>query len=497
MENEEIFNSIFNSQRQFKKLHLDTTKVTKLQHLYRLNTICFKFGLDITELLWDSCKLTKAQIVTLLNFMPNLESLSAIAWRLQSEPFDEPAPMLNLQRLEKLKVTKSGSFNPSDEPTIEFFSKFLPKNLIRDLDLRVEHKNFLANQQSVEKLKFLFYSENSEYLHSLKLSELKLIKGHTRDISHNSFIKTIIEHQPDLSALDILGCEECFDENDAAFVAVTDLKKLQSLKINIDDLSPTIFMEHFSKLKNLKELQIENHGYDYAAAVLIVEELSRLKMRHLEVLFIHLADVGVPLDRIARIGKNFAGLKNFTIICNNPLPLDCYLENMNQLEKLSIEYHYSREFSTLVNNFDIKCERLRELTLSGFSFASGDISANEPILLKLPVMLPNLKTLDLGGAAFPLNMDIFQIIIEEFKHLKVLRNWSMTQSGDNYRPFTYQSVASLKRMANLLNKFSIDLRLKVATLEVDVSKVRDDLQKEFNVQISRVGNFIVFKIDKC
>lgn len=495
MDNEEVFNSIINSQRQFCSLQLDTTRVTTLQQLYRLNAICFKFGLSIAELLWDSSKLTKAQIVTLLNFMPNLESLSAISWRLPKQLFEEPTPLLNLQHLHKLKVTKGSSFNPTDELTSDFFSNFLPHKAIKDLNLQAEPGSFLVCQKSVKKLELHLDSVNPDDLCNMQLTELNLKLRTYTDTRGRFAIESIIEKQPNLIALDISNCEGCFDEDDASFIAVCKLTKLESLKINIDDLSSSVFVENFAKLKSLKELQIDSYEHNFSPVVAIIDELSHLEMSRLEKLKIHLSDIGVPLDRIMRMGKNFVSLKNFTIRCDRPLSLDCYLENMNQLESLSIDYHYSREFSKLCNSFDVKCQSLRHLTLQGFAFGSDDVNENEVTLLKITEMVPNLEQLELD-TALPFHIEFIFRIIEKLKRLKAIRNWSMVQSGEYYKQFDHQSVLNLKRIAGMLDQFSIELRLKATAIDIDVSSVRDNLCKEYNVAMTRHGSFILLKLNK-
>ena len=487
-----------NSQRQFNKLFLDTTRVTSLLHLLRLNVICFKFGLGIVDLSWDSCKLTKAQVITLLNFMPNIESLSVISWRMPKEFFEEPTPSLSLPKLKKLKVKKWTNYNNFGEPTAEFFTNFLPKNAIKELNLQSEPEDFLVTQQAVEKLKLGADSVNPDHLNDMKLSELSLkLRTYKIDDSRSgvSIIKSIIEKQPNLTVLDISKCEGCFDEDDAAFITVCNLKKLKILRINIDDLKSSVFMENFNKLKNLREVQIDSYEHNVSPVLIIIDELSHLEMQQLEKLSIYLTDIAVPLDRIERMGRKFISLKSFTVRCDRPLSLNCYLENMKHLEYLNIDYHYSREFSKLCNSFEAKCESLRHLTLQGFAFGSDDVNGNELTLLKLTDMMPKLEQLELD-ASLPFNIDFIFKIIEKLKNLKVIKNWSMVQSGEIYKQFDYQAITNLKRVADLLDQFSIELRLRTSTIDVDLISSRDDLCKNYNVSMYQNGNFIILRMNK-
>lgn len=430
--------------------------------------------------------MTKAEINTLLNFLPNLKSLSAISWKLRTELYDEPGHILNLPNLVKLKIAKS------DFATVDFFTNFLPCNVLSDLIVQGEPEELLAKQQSVKSLELTVDSFNHNDLNNMQLNHLKLQLRRYKN-EESSIIQHVVARQPVLTYLDLMSCEGCFDEDDAAFIAVSNLSSLESLKLNIDELSSATFMEHFSKLKNLKILEMESVEHNFTSIVIILDEFSRQEMNHLEHLRIYLNDVGIPLDRIERMGKNFRNLKSFTIRCDRPLPLDCYLVNMNNLQSLNIDYHYSKEFAKLCNDFDIKCYNLQHLSLHGFGFGSDDVNWNELSLLKLAEIAPNLVVLEID-AAFPYNTDFIFKIMEKLNSLRVLKNWIMSQSGDNYIKFDQQSILDLRGIAGMLEKFLIELRLKV--IDMDVSRVKDDLSNEFNVSITRVGNFFVIKLEK-
>lgn len=483
---DDFFDSIINSQRQFNNLQLDTCKVNTLEHFWRLKAVSFKYGAGITAFTWESCRLTKAEVSTLLNFLPNLVSLSAIGWKLRAELYDEPDQVLNLQRLLTLKVMKC------DQAMVNFFTTSLPENIVKDLSVNGEPESLLRHQQTVEKLELTVDDFNHDDLRNMKLKHLTLKLRRYKD-GDQSVIQKIVERQPNLTALDLVNCEGCFDGDDAAFVAVCGLKKLESLKLNIDELNPSVFMENFGQLRQLKALEIESVEHNFTPVVAVVDELSRHKIAKLESLKIYLSDVSVPLDRIERMGKNFGRLKSFTLRCDHPLPLDSYLSNMRELEALNIDFHYTKEFSKLCNNFDVKCSKLKQLSLHGFGFGSDDVNWNELTLLRLTDVFPNVKKLELD-AAFPFNTEFIFKIMEKLSSLRVIRNWCMVQSGDNYHKFDQQSVIDLRGIASMLHQFSIELRLKA--IDMDVSRVKEDLGKSFNVAMSRFGSFFVLRIVK-
>ena len=425
--------------------------------------------------------------MNLIGFMPNLESLTAGSWKLQQEFYEETLPMLNLQRLKILIIVKS------DRETTDFFTQHLPKNIIKEFRLQGEPGELLVNQTSIKKLSLQVDTFTYEELKNMELSHLILKLRKYKNEDGQSVLHHIVSNQPKLTHLKLIGCEGCFDGDDQAFAAICQLKELTSLKLNIDALRPEAFISHFDELKNLENLVFESLEHDYAPVVTIIDHLSHVKMQECKRLKFYFNDIGVPLDRIERIGQNFKQLENFMIRCDHPLPLDCYLLNMKHLKRLHVDYHYTKEFAKLCNNFDFKHVNLTELSLQGFAFGSDEVNSNEMTLVKLSETLPNLENLELD-AAFPFNTNFIVKVLEKFPKLKILKNWSMVQSGEHYNKFDQVSVFNLSKIAEVIDEFSIELRLKA--IDMDVSRVKDDLSKHFNVGITRLGSFIVIRLEK-
>ncbi|CRK96467.1 CLUMA_CG009966, isoform A [Clunio marinus] len=482
----ENFNSILNSERQFDEFTIDTCKVLTLEQYWNLKAISFKYGENIKRFIWESCKLSKVEILSLLQFLPNLESFSAIHWNLKLEVYEESFSKLELRNLTELKIEKC------DQATIDFFTEFLDKNTLKILDIQGDPTSILNAQQSIKNLTLNVDSLNSQCLRNIKLSNLTIKMRRYKDDLERSTIQSIIENQPDLITLDLINCG-CFDEDSAAFEAVCKLKHLKAFSMNIDGLSAMTFNEHFPNLNQLKSVEIESVEHDIAPVVSIIEDFSRQDMKQLEKLKIYLTDVGVPLNRIERMGSKFKNLKDLNIRCDHPLSLDSYLINMKNLENLQIDYHYSKEFAKLCNNFDFNSLVLKNLSLHGFGFGSDDVNWNEVTLLKLTEVVPNLEKLELD-AAFPYNIDFIFKLKEKLPKLDILLNWSMTQTGEHYKKFDLQTIFDLKKVAKMFSQFSIELRLKA--IDMDASRVKLDLCNEYNVAMTRLGMLIVIRMTK-
>lgn len=331
-----------------------------------------------------------------------------------------------------------------------------------------------------------------DLLNGMNLTHLKL-KLRKYTIDGHSIIQTVLKSQSQLTSLDLISCEGCFDNDDRAFIEVCGLKELTVLKINIDELSPFVFKNNFMKLKQLKTLEIESVEHNTASIVTILEELSYSNLKQLENLKIYVNDIGLPVDRVERIGKTFVYLKTFTIRCENSIPLDIYLKSFGHLECLNVDFHYCREFSKLCETYDMKCYSLKRLQIQGFGFGSDNVNCNEYVLLNLVEAMPNLVHLEVD-AAFPFKTELIFRILEKLKHLEVLKSWIMVQSGNSYVKFDQQTILDLNGISEMVDQFSSELRLKV--IDMDISRVREEFSKNLNYELSRSGNYIVIRLHK-
>lgn len=492
LENEEVFLSVIQSQRRIDRMFIDTTKLKTLDQFWRLKSVFFKFGVMVRELMWESCRLTKSEVVALLNFMPNLESLTASTWRMQQVLFDDFRENSELIKLKKLKIKRS------DQSTVQFFSDYLPRHILSEIILQGEPEDILTNQVTIKKVELsvdAFASTfNGDEFAELRLSYLKLKLRKYKDVLSQSVIYKILQKQPMLKHLDLVECEGSFEEDDESFVAICNLNCLNVLKINIDHLSAANFDTHFHKLSNsLTELHLESVEQHLTPVAALVEGFSRQNMNKLESLKIYFNDFGIDKTEIHRMGCNFKNLKSLWLRCDHPLPLDVYLNSFSNLKRIYIDYHYNREFPKLCDNNELKYPNIVDLSLHGFSYGSEDVNWNELTLLKLTEMVPNLQKFECD-ANFPFNTEFIFRIMEKMNKLDVIKNWSMTQFGENYITFDGQSILDLKGIAGMLKEFSIELKLR--KIDLDMTKVKHALSEVFDVNISRIGNFFVLRLEK-
>lgn len=473
------------SQRQFKELFLNSSQMSSLNEFWQLKTLCFDKGFNVTHLTWESCKMTKVEIISILNFFPNLTSLNCITWKLQTEFYDEPNEMLKLTKLIELKTIRC------DEATKTFFESFLcPNTLIKlstDFD---DSEELLSTQQNVADLDLTIEQITKNIPCQLRRLRLMLRRYRQNEVP---MLPQIIVTQPNLIHLDILKCEGIFDGDDQAFENICNQSNLKVLKFNADGLSNLIFRENFHKLKRLEELEIESVEHNFSTLVDVIESLSQINLNALEKFRIDVQLLNVPLDRIQRMGKNFPNLKTFTLTSDCPLPVDVYLRNFKLLDEIFVNYHYNRNFSTICDDNDEKFLNLKILHLEGFTFGSDDVNFNEAKLSRLIEKFPNVKVLELD-INLPFNIKMLFKILSKMPKVKILNNLLMIQSGENYEKFGYNCVIELIEISKKLDKFSIELKLKA--IDMDVSYMKDLLKSEFKFGMRKFGNFVIINLKK-
>lgn len=463
---------------------INSNQVLTLNDFWKLKTICFNKGFSITHLFWDSCKYTRIEVTSILNFFPDLISLKCTSWKLQNDFIDEPTENLNLFNIKELNISKC------DDLTKKFFETNLPEDTLEKLSVDFEPQEILKHQSKVKEL-----DVSVDHLDSIDndLTHLKLMMRRYKK-NEESILLSIIQHQPNLIHLDLLKCEGIFDNDDRAFITTCQLP-LKILKINIDGLSHFIFKENFSKLINLENLEIEAVEQNVSSLIEIIDDLSKININSLLKLRIEINFINIPVTKIEEMGKSFPNLQSFSLVTDCSLPIDVYLRNFNNLKNISIDYHYNKNFSAICDdNIDERFCSLKKMKLEGFTFGSDDVNLNEFRILKLIEKLPNVEELNLD-IMLPLNIKLLHKFLTKMPKLKVLDNICMLQAGENYLKFDEEVVCGLIEVSyKHLKKFSIELRLKA--IDMDVSFMKELLMNEYRLKMRKYSNFIIVNLTK-
>lgn len=459
-----MHDSMLNSKRIFDKMHLKTHRLDSLETFWKVRNICRAKGSGIKELSWEFARLTRVEIVAILNLLPNLQKLSCRDWIIKADYYDDPPEPLELQCLTDLSIDRR------DSATYEFFSEFLSHDFINKLHLEVYHNEFIQRQKNVTNLELQAERIDNEWI-SLPLEHLKLSLQMYRNIIGDPVLGKIIRQQVNLISLDISDCTGIFDNNSEAFSVVCDLKHLKSLKMNVDELISMTFRENFDKLCMLEELWIGSVEHDVAHVIDIVEYLSKTKMERLASFKLELARLSVPIDRILSMGQNYPKLTSFYLNCVLPLPVQIYLKNLPNLNKLEIVYDYCQEFSLICSNLeDSIFPKISSIDLHGFNFRS-EIEVNERFLMRLVNVLPNLSRLRVETCV-PLSINFLKSIKEKLPKLKHLEGIEFTEKDQKF------DVNFINYLKLISKSIKISTSVKLKTINMNLQDLKDSLEKD-------------------
>lgn len=471
------------SKRIFNKLELDTNYIQSLDSFWKLRTICSIKAPTITELIWDSAKMTTTEIVQILNFFTNVKALKCNSWKIQTEFYDEPLETLKLNSLESLSITRS------NQATIELFTEYLPANSLKKLETDFYCSKLIQNHNGLKDLNFSV-DEISENWVPVPLTHLSIRLQKYGTESHPVLLP-ILEQQPNLISFDVLSCNGLFDGDNESFITMCNLKNLKVLKFNIDDIDQFVFKQNFGKLDKLEELHIESVDGDYVRLIADLEELSNTRLVNLKILSIDVEHIGIPLDRIEHMGLNYPSLTKLTHKCESPLPLDVYLRNFKVLTDLEINYHYCQEFSLMCSNLNGVCfPLLTRIKLKGFNFGS-DANLNEPAFSKLVKAVPSVSVME-TEVNMPLNTKFLDINLQRLPKLKIFKDLVLVQQKENYEKFDINCVNYFIAVSEKLESFSVELKLKA--IDMDVHEMKSKLVKKFKFNMKRYGTQIVIEL---
>ncbi|XP_070491820.1 uncharacterized protein [Chironomus tepperi] len=479
----ETYDSMVFSRRIFNKMELNTNHMEFMESFRRLRTICALKAKSITELEWHSAKMTPSEIVLVLNFFTNLKTLKCDSWKILTEFYDERIEISASNSL------KSFSLIRCDQATKAFFIDYLPTNCLTKLETDFYCPFLISCQSELNELSFSTEEMSPEWI-SVPLKKLTVSLQRYRT-DGQPVLRPILQQQPNLISLNILSCNGIFDGDDDSFITMCNLKHLKVLKMNIDDINHIVFKSNFDKLDKLEELHIESVDGEFLPLVHDIEELSNTKLEHLKTLTIDVSHIGIPIDRIEKMGINFPKLTKLSYKCEYPLPIDKYLNNFNALTELLINYHYGQNFAEMCKNLDdTTFPLLNRVELRGFNFGS-DADTNEPAFTKLVKALPNVTFMAIE-INVPLNTRLLDINLKRLPKLKIFKDIQFIHQKENYEKFDATCINYFLGISKNYEEFQVELKLKA--IDMDLNEMINKLKTNFKVKLKRCISVIVINL---
>lgn len=435
--------------------HDNWTKLKSIEALEMLTSTHHADNLaDVKRLEWtcDFYHIFKLNdLISVLNLMPNIVDLKLKYCNGTFTSDDSATNALNLPHLKSLELSSGKSI------LTETFAPILPKNTLNSLKVNFDVpedvlKNFFNNQQSIKQLDIEADITDISVFEHLKLTDLRYAYTPKKYHEQNpvSILKNFIRTQPDLVSLDCLESNSYTTPtvDDELFLQICDSKKLESLKVNVDGVSPKN-IQHLSELLHLKTLWMKaNHEESMKA----YKQLSLIPNAPIKHLFLIPWGYEIPLETYQRFGENF-NLKSLQIYMGTEHSINFFKKTFPSLESLNVRFGESNnrvEFSQVYTEDDEKHLNMKHLKLD---FWGGEV-INTEMFFKMFKSFPSLEIFEIHTKV-PFTSDFFGQLINNLGHVKALK-MSKIEVRNN-ETFPPEIIQNLKVLRGKLNKCHLSL----------------------------------------
>lgn len=315
-----------------------------------------------------------------------------------------------------------------------------------------ELRDFLEKQNNIKYLRLRDRDFQDDLLGHLKLTHLTI--GAFRCIT------SVIKHQHELMThLDIVNAEI---DDEGFFWICNNLKQLNVFKVNINDVTRSAF-ENIAKLENLQRVSLKTHKEADEGHIKVLSELKQSTIETLSLCFYHMNFCDKDFERL---GENFRALRNLKFKRNHLLNLKIIFGKFRTLESLSLCCFHDSASLEFDGNFV-------NTSLKEFEFVRQSYEPNEA-LFKILEVLPNLKTLAVGGSC-EYNTEMLETIFKSLSNVKSLRFLSCTPLNEK------EFLMVLNKLGSKLN----DILLNFHSHDVTIDEVLSIFEFNYSVQSAR------------
>lgn len=419
----EDLQSLVQSSRIFKELDFS-------EYCFYLRPVAFSFlenflsftGPQIKRLLINCSEVNYQILQKLINLFPNLKSLELRSLLVYVEDDSKKRVKwdINLTKLESVKIV-DGNITPYD--LIEPLAKCPIKEADLQFGLPLDTNlisNFLdSHEKSLKKLTLDTGTAFPENLKNMKLELFKFSNRHLENISLEC-----LRHHPDLTSL-VLHFRSFSDGN---LNLIWELKNLEVLELNCEVEIPgnnKSILNNIHKLAKLKRLKIHGNLTEN-----ILDHLQFGVLKDLEDLVAWFYDDSIDgselePEKVKMLKRNAPNLKRIKISSDFPHTINVLLENLENLESVTIS---CEELEEPFPNPELICPKIKYLKLK-FPFQSS--------VGQITKLFPNLETLIMSDYIVTLTKSDLLELLNGLKHLKKLhlRVWDEFEAEINSKFF--------------------------------------------------------------
>lgn len=334
----------------------------------QLKNILEYHGPTVTKLeliVASSFGIGESEFIEMLNFMPKLTELKMVIWekslRLECGNQKTLLHLFNLRRLEFFGCTTT---------VLKIFTASLPRHVISEFKFSGKQNlyhvwdKFVTTQLSIKRLDISGDFNDNQPFQKLQLTHFRVVFRDEYSLLFQNFIKSFIKSQTGLIHFDALCLTHgrCMKINSDSLIDISSLTKLQSLLLNIEEIS-SWKIQTMTTLRKLKTLEIDSNCENSIGTIV---KLSLINNFEVENFVFRMNSLEVPTCAYKNIGRNFLNLKSLTIAYDAKHKINFFMKQFPNLESLKVKYGDSKKIVYLVDVYDddgVVHAKMKHLTL--------------------------------------------------------------------------------------------------------------------------------------
>lgn len=407
--------SIQNTKRQIKKLHMDlgfgTNNQKRQSAISDAIKIVKKFSATIEYFRLDCASIEMSDLLDILSSLPNVKHL-VLTNVFNKQPFQTAYYSSNADIEDlPLRQLKTLVLNRCDKEFRVVLDR-LPVGVLNEFTIEVTRLDLesltrlFTRQANIKLLRLIpnYFLDSApppvfeSIFDNLKLESLDLyLDKYNRDHA------TIFPKQSKLKSLSLRGGVA----DDVLVNAITnELTELESLHVSLADETSTY---NIAKLKKLKDLTIRDCSSEHIAAF--------AKLDNSRITVLNIGTTTIPTDLIGALAKSVPNLKVFRFGCFSTYEMfSAIIQNFNFIENLEILYENGIDLTDntmLTRCFNPKLTKLR---------IYRRYDCEESFAEKLIILYPNLKKLEIYSS-LTITSSHLQVISNGFVKMNSLKLW--------------------------------------------------------------------------
>lgn len=404
----------------------------------------------------SSYGICESDFIEMLNYMPKLSELKLTIWEKSLKSEKGSQAKLNLMNLRRIE------FFGCATTVLKIFTKALPNNIIYDFKFHGKQAmfnvwdKFFSTQMSIKRLDLSGEFNDAQPFQKLRLTHFRIVFRDEYSLIYQNFLINFIRTQPGLTHFDALCLTHgrCMKINNDTLVEISNLTELQSLKLNIEEIS-SWKIQSVSSLRKLKTLEIDTNC---ETSLSTIGKLSLINNFEVENFVLKMKGFEVPSTSYKQIGRSFSCLKSLTVAFDLKHKINFFFKHFPNLHSLNVSYGNSQSIVHLADVYDddgVSHPKIKNLTL----IFNEKKAVKVDLFFRLRNSVPNLERLEIH-AKFPFSSLFLYELLGSIRQIKSLTIASF-------------SVRNKEKFGHIIKEVLIHMRKKLKFIKINLRNVQN------------------------